>query len=79
MTIQFEDMLMVLVGLFCLFVYICIGAFFGWLIGMDEVSLAYIGVLFLWPAIIGFAVYIAAVMAWWIIMLIVVGIAGIFR
>lgn len=78
MTIQFEDMALVLLGLFCLFVYICIGSFFAWLIGMDEVSFAYIGVLFFWP-IIGVAVYVAAILAWSVVMILICGIVGIFR
>ena len=78
MTIEVENILVVLLGLLLMFVYICIGAFFAWIIGMDEVSLAYVGVLFFWPAI-GFAAYAAIFLGWMLAMIVLGGIVGIFR
>ena len=67
---------LILMG-FVAFVYICIGAFFAWLIGMDEFSLAYIGVLFFWP-IVGIATWVAAFLAWSLVMMLITGISGVF-
>lgn len=78
MHVDTEDIFMAFVLLFFLFVYICIGAFFAWTIGMDEVSLAYVGVLFFWP-IIGVAAYVAMILAWGLVVIVIGGVVGIFK
>ena len=72
-----HDIPILILAAFLVFIYICIGAFFAWLIGMDEFSLAYIGVLFFWP-IVGIATWVAAFLAWSLIMLLITGITAAF-
>lgn len=76
MRVDLEDLIPAFLIIFAGFAYISIGAFFAFLLGM-EISLAYFGVLFFWP-MLGFALYVAAYLAWTLVAIAIVSVAGIF-